>query len=63
MPDPEKTMSEMSRVLSPGGKVVVTVLKKKVSLSDMRKWFKSAGLEPSRMREIPKSEDILCIAR
>ncbi len=61
MPEPKKTVSEMNRVVSPGGKVIATVLKKKYSPDIVRSWFKSAGLDILDYGEITNSEDVFCI--
>lgn len=63
MPYPERTILEMFRVTMPGGKVIVTSLKKKYSVDRIRDCMISAGLEILRFGEIPDSEDFLCIGR
>ncbi len=61
MPDPEKTISEIARVVSSNGKLILTALKKKHSLDKLKKWITSGGFEVLRAEDIPDSEDILCI--
>ncbi len=62
MPDPKTTLKEMARVLRPGGKVIVTVLKHKCDRPKLEEWVRSAGLKLLESGEIEDSEDVFCIA-
>lgn len=63
MPNPSKTLAEMSRVTQAGGKLVFTVLEKKYSLEEVEDWVSSAELSLLDSEEIPDSEDVFCMAR
>lgn len=63
MPHPAFTLEEMSRVVKEEGKVIVTVLKKKFSIDEIKNWMISANLKPLRVEKIPNSEDFLSIGR
>lgn len=63
MPDPERTVGEMSRVAKIGGKVIVTGLEKKYSSEQVQAWFKSTHLKPIEVGRIPDCEDVLCVGK
>ena len=63
MPDPAVTMQELARVVKPNGIIVVTTLKRKHKLDQLRGWATAAGLKPIKAEEIPGSEDLICIAK
>lgn len=63
MPEPERTIREMSRVTRQGGKVIVTALNKKVPADVLKNWMTSANLKTLRVGRIPESEDVLCVGR
>lgn len=63
MPEPRKTIREMVRVVEIGGKVIVTVLEKKHSPSEIEDWMLSANLKPLKAGKILDSEDVLCVGR
>lgn len=61
MPRPLRTLREMVRVTTRGGKIIVTVLEKKHSLDELEDWLTSADLKPLKVENIPRSEDVLAI--
>ena len=62
MPAPSKTVREMVRVLRPGGRIIVTALKRKCDRLSLERWVRSAGLKLLGSGEIEGSEDFFCIA-
>lgn len=63
MPDPERTVRELARVLRPNGKAIITSLKRKHSLEQLTAWAIAANLKPLEIGEISKGEDIICVAK
>jgi len=63
MPDPERTVRELARVLRPNGKAIITSLKRKHSLEQLTAWAIAANLKPLEIGEMSKGEDIICVAR
>jgi ubiquinone/menaquinone biosynthesis C-methylase UbiE len=63
MPDPNRTVREMARVIRPNGAAIITSLKRKHSQKQLEDWVSNANLEPLKIWEILDSEDIICIAR
>ncbi|KUO40787.1 MAG: hypothetical protein AVW06_02010 [Hadesarchaea archaeon DG-33-1] len=63
MPDPERTMRELARVLRPNGKAIITSLKRKHSPKQLATWSIAANLKPLRIGEMSNSEDVICVAR
>lgn len=63
MPDPTHTVREMSRVIKPQGKLILTSLRKKHSVDEIEELVSSANLKSLRVGRIPDSEDILYVGR
>lgn len=63
MPDPERTVRELVRVLQPGGKAIITSLKRKHSPEQLTTWAIAANLKPLKIGEMSSGEDIICVAR
>lgn len=63
MPDPTRTVREMSRVIKPEGKLVLTSLRKKHSVEEIEELMSSTNLKSLRVGRIPDSEDILWVGR
>ncbi len=61
MPRPERTVLEMGRVTEREGRVIVTVLEKKISADEVESWLSAANIYPVLKKRIPKSEDSLCV--
>lgn len=62
MPDPKRTISEMGRVVKDDGRVVLTVLEKKCTPSEVESWLISSDLIPVEFDDMPESEDFLYVA-
>lgn len=63
MPDPSATMKEIARVVKTCGTVILTTLKRRHSLEELKNWVQGAGLKLSESGEIDGGEDIFCVAR
>lgn len=63
MPQPRRTIEEMSRVVKPKGKIIITALEKKHSTHEIREWVLSTNIKPLKIGKLPDSEDILCVGR
>jgi malonyl-CoA O-methyltransferase len=63
MPDPARTVRELTRVLRRNGVGILTSLKRKHSVETLRSWVKRAGLEVEASGEIEASEDVFCVVR
>jgi ubiquinone/menaquinone biosynthesis C-methylase UbiE len=63
MPNPNRTVREIARVIRPGGTAIITSLKRKHSEKQLSGWVSDASLEPLKVWGILNSEDIICIAR
>ncbi len=63
MPDPTLTFAEISRVLKKDGKVITSILAKKISPDEMENQMNSANLKPLRIEKIPESEDLISVGK
>jgi ubiquinone/menaquinone biosynthesis C-methylase UbiE len=63
MPNPERTVRELARVLRSNGKAIITSLKRKHSQKQLTTWVTAVGLKPLEVGEMSNGEDIICIAR
>jgi ubiquinone/menaquinone biosynthesis C-methylase UbiE len=63
MPDPNRTIREIARVIRPKGTAIITSLKRKHSENQLSSWVSDANLKSLKIWEILNSEDIICIAR
>ena len=61
MPDPSATTKEIARITKSGGMVILTTLKRKHALKELRGWMRNAGLRPLETLEM-RGEDVLCVA-
>lgn len=59
MPDPEKTVREMARVVRAGGILIATSLKKKHRREELESWMEKAGLHVEESGEV--GEDVYCV--
>jgi len=62
MPDPAVTIKEVARVLRPGGRAILTTLKRKHSQKDLEGWVRKVGMRLINSGEIEGSEDVMCVA-
>lgn len=63
MPDPARTVRELERVLRKGGTGILTSLKRKHLVENLRSWAREAGLEVKASGEIEASEDVFCVVQ
>jgi ubiquinone/menaquinone biosynthesis C-methylase UbiE len=57
MPDPEATISEVARVLENGGDMIITCLKNKYNLSELRRIIASGSPESKVVLEWESNEE------
>ncbi len=62
MPNPATTVREVARVAKPGGIVIMTTLKRKHSLGELKCWVRAAGFKLLNSGEVG-GEDVFCIAK
>jgi len=60
MPDPAATARDVARVLRPGGRALLTVLKRKHPREELERWVREAGFELLTSGEV--GEDVFCAA-
>lgn len=63
MPDPGKTIEEISRVLGPEGLAFLTTLKNKHTAAQLEDWARRSGLGVKICGKIEMGEDVFCVCR
>lgn len=62
LPDPTRTVEELFRVTEVGGQIIVTALRKKLSVREIGQIFGGGDVKIAKIGEISDSEDVFYVA-